>query len=253
MKEIRVLIIDDSSVVCSMLSRELSAYREISAEGIPCDPYSARNKIIEGGFDVLLLDIDMRKINGLALLKGIMKLVFVPVIVMSSLITPGNQTVVQALELGAVDAAYKPGGPFHVEETVSELYRKIQEASVVPVWKLCAAARRLNDFVRNKRTTEHVKPLNSAADNGLVVIGTSTGGVLALEELLTGFSSVFPPVLVVTHMPAHFTAAFARRLDRLYSFHVKEAEDGEKPVQGTVYLSPGGSSMSAARAGSGTV
>jgi two-component system, chemotaxis family, protein-glutamate methylesterase/glutaminase len=253
MKKIRVLIIDDSSVVCSMLSRELSVYRGISATGIPGNLYSAHDKIIEGGFDVFLLDMDMQKTNGLALLKSIMKLTFVRVIIMSSLVTPGNPAVVQALEAGAVDVAYKPGGSFHVEETVNELYRKILEASVVPVRKLCKAVRRLNEICRNRRAVEHVKIQNSTAGSRLVVIGTSTGGVLTLEELFTGFPAVFPPVLVVTHMSPSFTASFARRLDRLYDFHVKEAEDGEKPVQGTVYLSPGWSSIFVAGSADGTI
>ncbi|MCK9170557.1 MAG: response regulator [Treponema sp.] len=253
MKKIRVLIMGDSSVVCSMLSRELSAYREISAEGISCNPYSARDKIKEDEIDVLLLDIDMRNMNGLALLKSITKLTLVPVIVMSSLITSGDQTVVQALELGAVDAACKPGGPFPVKETVGDLYRKIQGASAVSVWKFYKTAHRLNDFFRNKKNAEPVKLLNPAADNSFVVIGTSTGGVLALEELFSGFSSVFPPVFVVTHMPPGVTASLAGRLDRLYAFHVKEAQDGENPVKGTVYLSPGWSTMLVDRSDTGTV
>ncbi|MFA6857527.1 MAG: chemotaxis-specific protein-glutamate methyltransferase CheB [Treponema sp.] len=240
MKKIQVFIVDDSAAVRGILSRELSATREIEVIGTSGDPYAVlKNR----AFDVLLLDIEMSQTDGLAFLEYLMKFAPVPVIVMSSLVTPDSYAAVRALELGAVDAAHKPGGPLSVEDNIVELCRKIREAAAVQVWKLCSILNRLNKSVMNIRAVRNIHPSVSAADRALVVVGTSTGGVPVLESLLTRFTYGFPPVLVVICMPEHFTASFAKRLDQLCEFTVKEAQNGTVILPRTIYIAPGGFGM----------
>jgi two-component system, chemotaxis family, protein-glutamate methylesterase/glutaminase len=242
MKKIRVLVVDDSPAVCDILSRKLSSYPGITAEGLSGYPYTVRQRIRPGDFDVIVLDMDMPGTDGLRVLAYIMKYNPVPVIVMSSLVTPDNQTVVQALELGAVDAVHKPGGPFSVEESVGELCRKIREAAGVSVWRLSTASRRLYRFEGDTGTVPCMLQQNTVSDR-LVVVGASTGGVMALEKLFGRFTTGFPPVLAVIRMPVYFTAPLAKRLDKMCEPRVKEAQNGEKIVSGTIYIAPGGSRM----------
>ncbi|MCI1209843.1 MAG: chemotaxis response regulator protein-glutamate methylesterase [Treponema sp.] len=240
MKKIRVLVIDDSAIVRDILSRQLSAYPEIEVTDSAGDPYIARNKIETTEFDVLTLDIEMPRMDGLTFLKYLMKYNPLPVIIVSSIASGNNQAAIEALELGAVDVVQKPGGPFSVEEVTEELAEKIVEASIVPRSRLLIASEKLKK--RNKTIAR--KTLSKiATTKRLVVVGASTGGTIALEELFTRFTPDFPPTLAVIHMPPRFTASFANRLDGLCIPHVKEAEDGELVMPGTIYIAPGGYHM----------
>ncbi|MCK9170886.1 MAG: response regulator [Treponema sp.] len=235
MKKIQVFIVDDSAAVRRILSRELSVSGGIEVVGTSGDPYAVLKNSV---FDVLLLDIEISRTNGLAFLEYLMKIAPVPVIIMSSFVTPDSYAAVRALELGAVDAAHKPGGPLSVEDIITELRRKIHDAAVVQVRKLCAVQERLNKSVM---TVRNMHPAVSCADHALVVVGTSTGGVPVLESLLTRFTYGFPPVLVVICMPEHFTASLAKRLDQLCEFSVKEARNGAVILPRTIYIAQGGS------------
>jgi two-component system, chemotaxis family, protein-glutamate methylesterase/glutaminase len=242
MKKTRVLIVDDSAIVRDILSRELETCPEIEVAGTAGDPYIARNKIEAGDIDVITLDIEMPRMDGLTFLRYLMKYKPIPVIIVSSLVTPNNQAAIEALELGAVDIVHKPGGPFSVEDVVGDLCVKIREAAALPLSRLIAASLRLNESGLNQQRTRHALSQISTT-NKLAVIGTSTGGTIALEELFSSFTPGFPPVLAVIHMPERFTASFAQRLDKLCELHVKEAENGEVVMPGTIYIAPGGYHM----------
>ena len=240
MKKIQVLVIDDSVIVRDILARQLSASPEIEVTGTAGDPFIARNKLENGSFDVVTLDIEMPRMDGLTFLKYLMKYKPLPVIVVSSIVSNGNQAALEALELGAVDVVRKPGGPFSVEEVIEELSAKIIEAYTIPRSRLQTVSARL----KNRDGSGFQKTLSRIrTTNRLAVVGASTGGTIALEELFSHFTSDFPSALVVIHMPEHFTASFARRLDGLCQLHVKEAENGELVMPGTIYIAPGGSHM----------
>ena len=247
MRNIRVLIVDDSAIVRDILSRELSACPGIVAAGTAGDPYVARSKIESGNYDVLTLDIEMPRMDGLTFLKYLMKYRPMPVVIVSSIAVRDNQAAIAALELGAVDVVHKPGGPFSVEAVVDDLCAKIREAAATPISRLAAVSARLNMPGKSLPgngvlKTRHVLAEVSTTEK-LAVIGASTGGTIALEELFMRFTPVFPPVLAVIHMPERFTASFACRLDALCELHVKEAENGEKILPGTIYIAPGGYHM----------
>lgn len=253
MRKIRVLIIDDSAAVCSILTRELSAYGEIIVAGTAGSPYTARNAVENTDFDVVILDMEMPRVDALAFFRYLVKRRAVPVIVMSSFVTPENEAAVQALEQGAVYAVHKPGGPFSVEEFVGELYREIREAPAVSAERLYESARRLEALELNAVTERRRRQAGGAPDSRLTVVGAATGGVMAFEELFTQFAAGEPPVLAVIRLPGYVTAPLAERLDRMCTLHVKEAEDGEKLERGTIYLAPGGRCMTVAPAGSGRI
>jgi two-component system, chemotaxis family, protein-glutamate methylesterase/glutaminase len=252
MKKIRVLIVDDSAIVRDILSRELSVCPGIEVAGTAGDPYIARSKLESDAIDVITLDIEMPRMDGLTFLRYLMKYKPMPVIIVSSLVSSSNPAAIQALELGAVDIVHKPGGPFSIGDIVTDLSLKIRQAAAMPVSRLIAASARL-------QTQEHIAVSGHPAlshistTNLLAVIGTSTGGTIALEELFTKFTADFPPTLAVIHMPERFTASFAERLDGLCALHVKEAVDGETVMPGTIYIAPGGLHMLVAASGANRI
>jgi two-component system chemotaxis response regulator CheB len=225
MKKIRVLIVDDSAIVRDILSRELSCCPEIEVAGTAGDPFIARNKIENDNIDVITLDIEMPRMDGLTFLRYLMKYKPMPVIIVSSLVSTNNPAAIQALELGAVDIVHKPGGPFTVGDIIEDLCYKIREAASCPVSRLFSASARLSEESKNSSPVQHTLS-HISTTNRLAVIGASTGGTIALEELFTRFTPDFPPALAVIHMPERFTASFAERLDSLCVPHVKEAENG---------------------------
>lgn len=255
---IKVLIIDDSALMRSMLTEVINSAPDLEVVGVAPDPIVAREMIKTHHPDVLTLDIEMPKMDGLDFLARLMRLRPMPVVMISSLTQRGSEATLQALELGAVDFVPKPtvsstGG---VENYRVEICEKIKAAygarPRVPV-----------------RTQAPLKPLlrepseaNGGAAGGLpervlhdrlVAIGASTGGTEAIKEVLCSLPGQMPPILIVQHMPEMFTASFAKRLDGLCALRVKEAEQGEKVVPGTVYLAPGHSHLSVRRAAGGYV
>jgi two-component system, chemotaxis family, protein-glutamate methylesterase/glutaminase len=252
MKKIRVLIVDDSAIVRDILSRELSGCPEIEVAGTASDPFIARNKIENENIDVITLDIEMPRMDGLTFLRYLMKYKPMPVIIVSSLVSTNNPAAIQALELGAVDLVHKPGGPFSVGDIIEDLCYKIREAASCPVSRLFSASARLAEENRDLSPVQHTLS-HISTTNRLAVIGASTGGTIALEELFTHFTPDFPPALAVIHMPERFTASFAERLDSLCVLHVKEAENGETVMPGTIYIAPGGYHMLVASSGANRI
>ena len=236
MGKIRVLVVDDSAVVREILAEKLSAHPRIEVVATAVDPYAARAKIARNKIDVMTLDIEMPRMDGLVFLRHLMKYFPIPTIIVSSLADRQNEVSIAALELGAVDIVPKPGGPYSVEEIIDILTEKILAASEVDFAKVKEEAG------KNRKAAPRAKPTylpRIATTNKIIAVGASTGGTSALEVLFKGFEPTFPPTAAVIHMPERFTTFFAERLDKLCAVSVKEARDGEKAAMGTVYIAPG--------------
>ncbi|MDB5327179.1 MAG: response regulator receiver modulated CheB methylesterase [Phycisphaerales bacterium] len=225
----RVLIVDDSAVVRQCLTRQLAADPTIQVVGTAPDPFVARDKILELKPDVLTLDVEMPRMDGITFLKKLMALHPMPVVVLSSLTAHGTETALQALEAGAVEVLCKPSAAYAIDEMGAKLISAVKSAARARV---------------SKRSAEPAKPqaplaMASTTDK-LLAIGASTGGVQALTEVLTRFPKNAPGTIVVQHMPAHFTSSFANRLNGLCQVEVREAVNGDSVIPGRVLIAPGG-------------
>lgn len=240
MQKIRVLIVDDSAIVREILAQRLSRDPRIEIVGTAMDPYIARDKLEKSEVDVITLDIEMPRMDGLTFLRQLMDQYPKPVIVVSSLAKDANAAALKALELGAVEVVPKPGGPFSVEEVVPYLADRIVAASVANIPRLReSVASRSNDAVSRPKPGSSRYLADIKTTNQLIAIGASTGGTIALEALFRRWDPSFPPTLAVIHMPERFTSTFAARLNDLSPARVKEAEHGERIETGTVYIAPG--------------
>ncbi len=222
---VRVLIVDDSALVRNMLERNLSRDPEIEVVGTAPDPYVARDKIVALKPDVVSLDIEMPRMDGLTFLKKLMSYYPLPVIILSSLTPKGGAIAVEALEAGAVDVICKTGTPGSDGDIYTELIAKIKAAAQVkPVSQREALPKRLAMY----------RPTNK-----VVAVGASTGGTVALMGLLSAMPGTAPGFVIVQHMPKHFTRAFANRLNEVCEIEVKEAEDGDRVDPGRALIAPG--------------
>ncbi len=250
-KKTKVLIVDDSAIVRNILSDSLSKEKNIEVVGTAPDPYIAREKIIKLTPDVITLDIEMPKMDGLTFLKKIMKYNPLPVVIVSSLTQRGTKMALDALEYGAVDVVAKPGGPFSVGEMSTQLVNIINAASKIDFKEKYQIVEREKDSAVRK-TTKKVERLIEYAPTptkasriatgkfDLIVIGSSTGGTEALRTILSDLPHTLPPIAIVQHMPAGFTKTFAERLDEECVLSVKEASNGDLVVPGWAYIAPGG-------------
>lgn len=236
MKKINVLIIDDSAVVRDILTKNLNKYPFINIVGSAIDPYVARNKIAKLHVDVITLDIEMPRMDGLTFLKYLMKYYPIPTIIVSSLTDKQNKASIQALELGAVDIIPKPGGPYSVGEIIELLAEKIQIAAQIDFEKYKKIAQENLKYI-NKSTSKYLTQIKTT--NQFIAVGASTGGTQALERLFKGFDSNFPPTAAVIHMPEKFTLTFAKRLNDICPARVKEAENNDRALNGYIYIAPG--------------
>ena len=236
---VRVLVVDDSAIVRKILSQELGRRSGIEVVGTAPDPYIARDKIIALNPDVLTLDVEMPRMDGITFLGKLMKQHPMPVIVLSSLTPEGGKTAMAAFEAGAVDVICKPGGAYSVGDVCDILVEKLKVASRVRV-----------DRGRVIVPTGPPQRLSMAeTTNKIFAIGASTGGVQALACVLSALPVNAPGTVVVQHMPAHFTTSFAQRLNGECAVQVKEAEDGDHVVPGRVLIAPGGLHMLLQRSG----
>jgi two-component system, chemotaxis family, protein-glutamate methylesterase/glutaminase len=239
-RSIRVLIVDDSAIVRKILSTELGKHSDIEVVGSAPDPFIARDKILALNPDVLTLDIEMPRMDGLTFLKKLMASRPMPVIVLSSLTPEGSMTAIEALASGAVEVMSKPGASYSVGDACKALAEKIRSASVAKIAP--AAVQSGSPVVRHSASL-------GETTNKVFAIGASTGGVQALTAVLSELPANAPGTVVVQHMPAQFTSSFAKRLDSLCQVHVKEAENGDHVVPGTVLIAPGGYHMLLQRSG----
>ncbi len=239
MSKIKVLIVDDSAIVREILTEKLSRDPRIEVVGSAIDPYVARDKLEKTDVDVITLDIEMPRMDGLTFLRQLMKYYPKPVIIVSSLAKSSSKAAMEALELGAVDVVPKPGGPFSIEEVVDILIDRIISANEVDLSKLQANSKKLQETAITGKKGQKSYLATLKTTNQLIAVGASTGGTIALEEIFKNWYQDFPPTLVVIHMPERFTATFASRLNDICQVMVKEAENGERLLSGTIYIAPG--------------
>jgi two-component system chemotaxis response regulator CheB len=240
---IRVLIVDDSAVVRKVLTEELSRERGIDVIGTAPDPYVARDKIIQLKPDVVTLDIEMPRMDGLTFLKKLMKHYPLPVIVVSSLTQKGGTMAMEALASGAMEVISKPTAAYSVGDMGVQLADKIRAVAHI-------------DFKRHVSPTP--APVAAISQNlalgqttnKVLAMGASTGGTEAIKTVLSTLPPNAPGMVIVQHMPAKFTTSFAQRLDSLCQIRVKEASNGDAVVNGLALLAPGNFHMLLKRSGS---
>lgn len=244
MGKIRVLTVDDSALMRQVLGELLSHDPEIEVIGSAPDPYVAREKIKALHPDVLTLDVEMPRMDGLTFLEKLMRGHPMPVVMVSSLTEAGCQTTLRALELGAVDFVTKP--KVDLRDGMTDLAQDLTQ-------KIKAAARAsLRPRTTPNGETQKPKILSSAmlkTTDTIIAIGASTGGTEALKDVLEVLPPNTPPIVITQHMPEHFTKTFADRLNSLCRIGVKEAEDGDTVLPGHALIAPGGYHMTLARSG----
>lgn len=228
---IKVLVIDDSPLIRRVLTEILHQADDIEVVGSAEDPYQAREMIKQLNPDVLTLDIEMPKMDGISFLKNLMRLRLMPVVMISTLTQKGSPITLEALELGAVDFIAKPS--VNVSEQFTQ-YAKVVQQKV----RTAATAR-----VRSFKPSE-VKPLETLqgakfSHNKVLAIGASTGGTEAIKEVLIRMPENCPPIVITQHIPPVFSSSFAQRMDRTCTINVKEAEHGDKLATGWAYIAPG--------------
>ena len=242
MKQIRVLIIDDSALARSILKKGLSADPEIEVIGTAPDAFIGRDKIVSDEPDAITLDIEMPKMDGIEFLRRLMPQHPVPVIVVSALAEPGARATLDALQYGAIDFVLKPSSRIgtQLEEMIEDLSMKLKVAAETDVssWAYRQPKKRRPDSQVLVGSTDKV-----------VVIGASTGGTVAIRNLIEGFPTDIPGTAVVQHMPPVFTKMFADRLNETAVVEVKEAENGDKLMPGRVLIAPGGEHLEVIRSG----
>jgi len=244
-RKIRILIVDDSAIVRRILTEALSGESDIEVVGTAPDPYVARDKILALRPDVLTLDIEMPRMDGLTFLKKLMHFHPLPAIIISSLAQTSCLAAIQALEFGAVEVLAKPGGPYSVGELRHNLAQKVR----------AAAASRIRRPEPSSVLSE-TKPLQPARLTGtalpaatVLAIGASTGGTEAIASVLSRLPQSCPGIVITQHIPAQFSRAFAKRLNDLCAMDVKEAEDGDTLRAGLALIAPGDFHMLLRRSG----
>ncbi|WP_321416140.1 chemotaxis response regulator protein-glutamate methylesterase [uncultured Desulfobacter sp.] len=253
-KKIRVLIVDDSALVRHALSKVLTSDPEIEIMGMAQDPIIAASKIRNEVPDVIILDVEMPRMDGISFLKRIMTQHPIPVIICSALVNQGGQTALSALENGAVEVIEKPnlGTKKFFEESKIRICDAVRAAALVNV-KAHKYSKSIDVFP--KLTADAILPgpsgksMDKTTDT-VIVVGASTGGTEALRLLIEQLPDDTPGMLVVQHMPANFTKAFAGRMDKICLVSVKEAENNDPVLPGEVLIAPGNRHMLLKRSGS---
>jgi two-component system chemotaxis response regulator CheB len=249
-RKIKVLIVDDSAMVRKVLTQELSKDPEIEIIGTAPDPYIGRDKIVQLQPDVLILDIEMPRMDGLTFLEKLMKYYPMPVIIVSYLGQKESEVALKALDLGASEVLPKPGSSYSytVREMSEQLIDKVKAVSQIKKFKTVSA-----EQPSPQKQSAPILPAPNQAllktSQKVIAIGASTGGTEAIKEILIRLPADFPPVVIVQHMPQYFTHAFAQRLDRICAIHVKEAEDRELLAPGKALIAQGNKHLTLNRSG----
>lgn len=257
-KKIRVIVVDDSALVRSLLAEIINRQRDMECVGTANDPLIAREMIRELDPDVITLDVEMPRMDGIDFLGRLMRLRPTPVLMISTLTERGAEVTMKALELGAVDFVAKPrvGLSSGLNELATEIVDKIRVAAVAHVRRIVA-----RDPVTAHAPSGPVAPAHGSAGSllgrvsteKLICIGASTGGTEAIKEVLVPMPADSPAIVITQHMPPGFTTSFAARLNGLCQITVKEAVHGERILPGHAYIAPGGRQFSVARSGANYV
>ncbi|MDS1141106.1 chemotaxis response regulator protein-glutamate methylesterase [Pusillimonas sp. SM2304] len=248
MKKIRVLCVDDSALVRGLMSEIINRQADMEVVAVAPDPLIARELIKEHNPDVLTLDVEMPRMDGLDFLERLMRLRPMPVVMVSSLTERNSEVTLRALELGAVDFVTKPklglrDGLMEYSDLIADKIRAAAHSRPRPRTAAQAGATPRPRLAQPFSTTEK-----------LVLIGASTGGTEAIRQVLEPLPANSPAIMITQHMPAGFTRSFVQRLDNLCAVQVHEAEDGQRVLPGHVYLAPGGvAHMKLARSGANYV
>jgi two-component system chemotaxis response regulator CheB len=251
---IKVLVVDDSALVRKLLTAMLSRSREIEVVGTASDPYAARERIKKLNPDVITLDVEMPRMDGITFLENLMRLRPMPVVMVSSLTQRGADVTLRALELGAVDFVAKPridiaGTLGDYEE---ELIAKVKVAAGARVMPRAAVPKRVTD---DRQSTSAVVPLLNVRSmlrttDRIIAIGASTGGTEAIREVLEQMPPNAPAIVISQHIPAAFSKSFAERMNRICAMAVCEAQDGQQILAGHAYVAPGDRHLLVERDGS---
>ncbi|NBB65818.1 chemotaxis-specific protein-glutamate methyltransferase CheB [Pseudomonas sp. ODNR1LW] len=254
MPKVRVLVIDDSASVRQTLVDVLSADPMIEVMGVASDPFVAARRIAEDIPDVITLDVEMPRMDGITFLRKLMAQKPIPVVMCSSLTEAGSETLMQALEAGAVDIILKPriGAADHLAESADRIRDVVKAAARARLGVRRTTTRTLDPGT--KLTADAMLPPPKAGAMArttemVACLGASTGGTEALREVLEALPANAPGIVIVQHMPAGFTAAFAKRLNSLCEVEVKEAQHGDPVLRGHVLIAPGDKHMLLERQG----
>lgn len=237
---VKVLIVDDSAVVRKVLTDGLKDKKDIIVVGTAPDPYVARDKIVKLEPDVITLDIEMPRMDGITFLKKLMRYYPIPVIIVSSLTEKGGKLALEAIRNGAVEVIAKPSGSYSIGDMATQIADKIRAASRVRVKK--------RDVPVNDQEPPKLKALGETTRK-IIAIGASTGGTEAIRYLMKQLPADSPGIVITQHMPAKFTKSYAENLNNQSALRIKEAEDGDAITPGTALIAPGNFHLLMARSG----
>ncbi|MBE9515735.1 MAG: chemotaxis response regulator protein-glutamate methylesterase [Proteobacteria bacterium] len=247
MNKKKVLVVDDSAVMRELLSSIINQHPELDVVGIAANPNIARKKIAKLNPDVITLDVEMPEMDGVTFLQNLMQIHPMPVVMVSSLTKKGADITLRALELGAVDFVTKPDR--HDEAGIENFSNEI----ISRVFHACEADVAAVESTPRQRLTlpnKVAKSKSTSVPTGLVVIGASTGGPQAIQEVLCNLPLDCPPIAIVQHMPPRFTQMYADRVDKVCNISVSEAQDQDKLTPGSALIAPGGMQMRLSRTAS---
>jgi two-component system chemotaxis response regulator CheB len=254
--KIKVVVVDDSALVRSLLTEIINRQSDMQCIGAAADPLVAREMIRELNPDVITLDVEMPRMDGLEFLSRLMRLRPMPVVMVSTLTEQGAEITLRALEMGAVDYVAKPriGVSSGLNELASDIVDKIRVAAGAHVRRISAAPSAAPGAAPAGATAEPVRaPLPRLSTEKVICIGASTGGTEAIREVLVPMPADAPAIVITQHMPPGFTTSFAARLNTLCRINVEEARNGQRILPGHAYIAPGGHHLRIDRSGSNYV
>jgi len=256
MAKTRVVVVDDSALVRSLLAEIINRQHDMQCVGAASDPLVAREMIRELNPDVITLDVEMPRMDGLEFLSRLMRLRPMPVVMVSTLTEQGAEITLRALEMGAIDFVAKPriGVSHGLNELAGDIVDKIRVAAAAQVRRLAAPAPvAATPAAHAPASARPAAPLPRVSTEKIICIGASTGGTEAIREVLVPMPADAPAIVITQHMPPGFTTSFATRLDGLCKIRVAEARDGQRILPGHAYIAPGGRHLRIDRSGSNYV